>query len=167
MLNKVIGHTVVHSEVVYSQEVASMFISGLKVTQHKLITQAKVLYTVQQIIQSTKQLLSSLTKNIPITISSIEKQKFIGDEIIRKMPEPHKVLLRKLMNGFLSCMREVDASDIDLGGWAAKKMVWLRIHGSKKPVPKLGVYEMDELNILIQSLLMEGQRTCLYENRNF
>jgi len=63
-------------------------------------------------------------------------------------------------------MREVEASDIDLGGWGSKKMVWLRIHGVKKPIPEFGVYELDEFNILIQSLLMERQREYLYENRN-
>lgn len=119
-----------------------------------------------QLVKEAKELLSSLAKKIPVTLFSIEKQMYIGNEIIKKMPEEQKLLLRNLINMFLIRMREVEASDIDLGGWGSKKMVWLRIHGVKKPIPEFGVYELDEFNILIQSLLMERQREYLYENRN-
>jgi twitching motility protein PilT len=119
-----------------------------------------------QLVKEAKELLSSLASKIPITLFSIEKQMYIGNEIIKKMPEEQKLLLRNLINMFLIRMREVEASDIDLGGWGSKKMIWLRIHGVKKPIPEFGVYELDEFNILIQSLLMERQREYLYENRN-
>ena len=119
-----------------------------------------------QLVKEAKELLSSLAKKIPVTLFSIEKQMYIGNEIIKKMPEEQKLLLRNLINMFLIRMREVEASDIDLGGWGSKKMVWLRIHGVKKPIPEFGVYELDEFNILIQSLLMERLREYLYENRN-
>ncbi len=119
-----------------------------------------------QLLREAKELLSSLAKKIPITLFSVEKQMYIGNELIKKMPEEQKLVLRNLINMFLVRMREVEASDIDFGGWGSKKMIWLRIHGVKKPVPELGVYELDEFNILIQSLLMERQREYLYENRN-
>jgi twitching motility protein PilT len=119
-----------------------------------------------QIVKEAKELLSSLASKIPVTLFSVEKQMFIGDELIKKMSEGQKLILRNLINMFLLRMRELEASDIDFGGWGSKKMVWLRIHGSKKPIPEFGTYEIDEFNILIQSLLMERQRQYLYENRN-
>lgn len=120
----------------------------------------------QQIVREAKNLLGSLTVKIPKTLFGIEKQIYIGNEIIGKIPEDQKILLRMLMNCFLLRMREVEASDIDMGGWASKNMVWLRIYGFKRPIIEFGTYDIEEFNILIQSLLMEGQRNFLYKNRN-
>ena len=119
-----------------------------------------------QIFQTGKQILTSYAVKIPETVSGIERQIFIGNEIITKMSDEHKSLLWKLLNALLTSMRKIDASDIDLGGWAAKHQVWLRIQGVKKPIPDFGTYTVDEFNILIQSLLMEGQRKILYNEKN-
>jgi twitching motility protein PilT len=120
----------------------------------------------QDILKSAKTLLTSYASRIPESLFGIEKQIYIGKEIIAKMPEDHKVALRKFMSWLLLQMRAMEASDIDLGGHAANKMIWLRIHGSKKPIPPLGSYEINEFNLLIQSLLMDDQRGRLYEDRN-
>jgi twitching motility protein PilT len=63
-------------------------------------------------------------------------------------------------------MREYEASDIDLGGWGSNKMIWLRIHGVKKPIPELGSLELDESDILIQNIMMDNQRDVLYKNKS-
>lgn len=121
----------------------------------------------ERLLRDAKDILMSGKTKIPGTLTGIEKQRFIGSEVVAKLSEKQRLVLQNLMNSFLKRMREIDASDIDLGGWAAKEMVWLRIQGSKKPVPEFGNYDVDESNILIQSILMEGQRSALYENRNF
>ena len=119
-----------------------------------------------KIIQVGKQLLTSLASQIPRTVFGIEKQRYIGLDIVNTMSGDQKLVLIKLMNSILLRMREVDASDVDLGGWAAKNMVWYRIHGAKKPIKEFGTFTIDEMNVLIQSLLMESQRQELYELRN-
>lgn len=119
-----------------------------------------------QKIKPIKDLLQTLAGKIPATLRGIEKQKFIRSELIHKIPPEHKLILNKLMQVMLLYMRESDASDIDLGGWAAKKMIWFRIHGTKNPVQELGTFELEETNILIQTLLMESQREQLFEEKN-
>lgn len=118
------------------------------------------------LIKEAKELLSTLLQNIPTTLHGVEKQIYIGRELVGRISERQKIVLLELINMFLLRMREVEASDIDLGGWGSKKMIWFRVYGAKKPVPELGTYEVDEFNILIQNLLTERQREYLYENRN-
>ncbi len=91
---------------------------------------------------------------------------FIGNALLRQIPDDQKLLLRRLMEIFLLKMREMNASDIDMGGWGSRKHIWLRIQGKKKPIPAFGIFEPEEIDILIQNLLMENQRHYLFEHRN-
>jgi twitching motility protein PilT len=118
------------------------------------------------IVSQSKSLLKSLREVIPPTLYSIEKQRFIGEKLIPKLPEDRKLLLRKLVNAFLLKMREMEASDIDFGGWGSNKQIWLRVHGDKKAIPQFGNYEQEETDILIQSLLMGSQICDLHEKRS-
>jgi twitching motility protein PilT len=120
----------------------------------------------QQNIRDTKTVLSILSRRIPETVYGVEKQMFIGNDVIGKMSQDQKLVLRRLVNGFLEEMRRIDASDIDVGGWGSNSRVWLRVHGEKKPVEAFGHYEINETDVLIQSILMERQRGSLYEQRN-
>ncbi len=120
----------------------------------------------KQMILEGKKLLHDLMGQIPNTLFSLEKQMFIGNEVLRTLQNDKRIILRKLINTFLSEMRRVDASDIDIGGLGTKKMVWLRVNGEKTPVPELGTYELTEFDILIQSVLLDRQKQMLYENRN-
>ncbi len=117
-------------------------------------------------ITVARQVLKELAKQVPQTLFSIEKQMFIGNELVRKMKKDHLLVLRRLLNGFLEEMRKVDASDIDLGGLGTKNMIWLRVQGEKKPVPAFGQFSLTEFDILIQSVLLERQMQTLYDNRN-
>ena len=119
-----------------------------------------------KIVKEAKEVLRKFAMQVPSTLFSVERQIFIGKEIIRKIPEQEKGLLRKFMNGILLQMRDAGASDIDFGGWGAKHEVWLRVNGIKRPAPEFGSHEIDEANILIQNLLMESQRQTLYDYRN-
>lgn len=119
-----------------------------------------------EIVRVAKEILSSMKLEIPETIAGIEQQIYIGSQLVRKAQEKHKIILKKLIDSFLLKMRELDASDIDLGGWGANQFIWLRVNGEKKPFSDFGSFDVMETDILIQNLLMESQKKVLYDNRN-
>ncbi len=113
-----------------------------------------------------KAALQRLSNRVPQTMQSLERQMFIGKEIIGRLPDKDRLMLKEFVDYCLSEMRRREASDIDLGGWGAGGAVWFRIHGAKKPFTAFGRYETGEFDILIQNLLTEDQRSHLYENSN-
>jgi twitching motility protein PilT len=119
-----------------------------------------------QLVRGGKKILAEIKEKVPSSLFSVDKEQYIGNELIEKLPNEYRLVLRNLMNGFLEEMRRKSASDIDMGGLGSKKMVWYRIHGNKMPMPELGTYEIGEFDILIQSILLQTQREELYENRN-
>jgi len=121
---------------------------------------------VQQLVRGGKKVLQELKSRVPSSLFSVDKEEYIGKELIEKLPNDYKIALRNLINGFLEEMRRKGASDIDMGGLGSKKMVWYRVHGDKKPVPEFGTYELTEFDILAQSILLNSQREELYERRN-
>ncbi len=121
---------------------------------------------VSQVVRGGKKLLQELKNKVPASLFSLDKEQFIGHELIEKISDSDKVVLRNLINSFLSEMRKRGASDIDFGGMGSRNMVWFRVHGEKNPISELGTYEINEFDILIQSILLHSQREELYENRN-
>ncbi|HWP81487.1 MAG TPA: PilT/PilU family type 4a pilus ATPase [Bacteroidota bacterium] len=117
------------------------------------------------VIVEGKKILLEIAKQLPTTVTGLERQMLIGDAITR-MDEGQKEKLRAHINHFLSRMFVVNASDIDMGGFGSQGQIWYRIFGNKKPDPSLGKYTPDEMNILIQSIIGERQRSVLYEQRN-
>ena len=113
-----------------------------------------------------KALLGNLAAKIPRTLISFEKLEYINNEIVDRLEVDDMILLRSFFNSLLHYMRKVEASDIDIGGYGTRGMVWFRVHGKKKPVPGLGGFDTDELDILIQTLLMKSQREHLIEHKN-
>lgn len=112
-----------------------------------------------------KELLQSLLSQIPGSTFGLERLMFTGD-LVDKIPNEEKGVLRKQMNVFLLRMFSINASDIDLGGYGSKGRIWYRIYGSKKPDASIEKLSPDETNILIFSLLMQRQKQFLYENKN-
>lgn len=119
----------------------------------------------QRLIQA-RQLVKNLSQKIPSAVQDVEKQLYIGNDIIDRLSQDEKSLLRSFVDVFLLRMRKCGASDIDFGGDGANNQVWFRIHGRKAPVGELGEYNSDEFNILIQSILIDKQRQALFENRS-
>jgi twitching motility protein PilT len=114
----------------------------------------------------TRELLKSLAQKIPRAMSGVDRQEYIGMRLLKELPDDKIVELQNYYNTFLQVMRDKIASDIDMGGWGSKGYVWLRIHGAKMPIEVLGKFSNVEMDILIQSLLMENQKKALYKNRN-
>lgn len=112
-----------------------------------------------------QKILKEMSSQLPITVTGLERQMMISD-VMTRTDETTKMKLLALMNLFLSRMFTIYASDIDMGGYGSQGYIWYRIYGSKKPDPSLGKYTPDEINILIQSIIGERQRSFLFENRN-
>lgn len=119
----------------------------------------------QKLIQA-RQLVRSLSQKIPSTAQDVEKQIYIGNNIIENLSQEEKTLLKLFVNAFLLRMRKCNASDIDFGGDGANNSVWFRIHGRKTPAGEFGEYSADEFNILIQNILIDKQRQALFDNRS-
>src|SRR5260221_171977 len=110
-------------------------------------------------------ILKEIVRNIPDTAYGVERQMVIGDLVSRQSQE-ERVLIKRMFDGFLLRMFEITASDIDLGGVGTRGHIWYRIHGTKKPDTALPTFVYDEVNVLIQSIMLERQRQYLFENRN-
>lgn len=117
------------------------------------------------VLQEARKVLKDATGQLPKTVLGLERQMMIGD-ILGRMDEAIKEKLRNAINYFLTKMFSNNASDIDMGGYGSQGHVWYRVFGNKKPDPTLGKYTPDEMNVLIQSVIGDRQRSFLYENRN-
>ena len=73
------------------------------------------------------------------------------------------------LNHLLHLMVEREASDIEVGGYATKGNIWMRIYGTKKPIDDVAKLSYDESSLLILCLINEGQRSrlMLYRNLDF
>jgi twitching motility protein PilT len=116
-------------------------------------------------MEEALSIIRQIVSSIPETAFGVERQMLIGDLVSRQSQE-ERVLVKRMMDGFLLKMMENSASDIDLGGFGGQGKIWYRIHGSKRPDTTAPPLNYDETNVLIQSILIERQRQFLYENRN-
>jgi twitching motility protein PilT len=115
--------------------------------------------------ETARRTLAEIASAIPETAPGLERQMLIGDLVSKQSPA-ERTAIRKLMDGYLARMQKNNSSDIDLGGYGTAGRIWYRVYGDKKPDQELGEFSLDELNVLIQTILIERQRLFLYENRN-
>jgi len=116
-------------------------------------------------IETAIKMLQEIASSVPDTVPGMERQMLIGD-LVSKLSPAERSALRKLMDSYLLRMSNINASDIDMGGYGSSNYMWYRVYGDKKPAKELGKFTLDEFNILIQSILIERQRLFLYENRS-
>jgi twitching motility protein PilT len=117
------------------------------------------------VIVDARKILKEMASQLPKSVTGLERQMMISD-VMTRTDETTKMKLLALMNHFLSRMFTLHASDIDMGGYGSQGYIWYRVYGSKKADSSLGKYTPDEINILIQSVVGERQRSFLFENRN-
>jgi twitching motility protein PilT len=117
------------------------------------------------VVIEAQKILKEIAATLPQSVQGLERQMMIGDTLTRT-DETAKMKLLSLMNHFLTKMFTNNASDIDMGGYGSQGSIWYRVFGSKKPDASLGKYTPDEMNILVQGVIGERQRSFLYENRN-
>jgi len=112
-----------------------------------------------------KEIIQKIGTGIPDNLSGVDRQKAIGEKI-NNVNYEDRTVLRKFLENAMSKMSENDASDIDLGGYGCKGVVWYRIHGVKTPDEQFGQFNQTETDILCQNLLTVSQMNHLYDNRN-
>lgn len=116
-------------------------------------------------MEEAKVILKQIAASIPETAFGVERMMLIGDLINRQSYE-ERVIIKRLLESFLMKMFEINASDIDIGGFGSQGKIWYRVFGNKRPELSAGSFTFDEINIIILSILLERQRQFLYENRN-
>ncbi|MDD3500926.1 MAG: ATPase, T2SS/T4P/T4SS family [Candidatus Cloacimonetes bacterium] len=63
-------------------------------------------------------------------------------------------------------MREINASDMEIGGPGAKNNIWFRVFGEKKPHSAHGTYSEDDISCIVLSVLTDEQKVELFKNKN-
>ncbi len=108
-----------------------------------------------------------IEKAIPDNYQGVEKC-----ELISKWLNSHpdaQVECREILKGWLIKTREKNASDIDFGGPGCSGKVWLRIYGTKKPMPELGEFNHVETAAIVLSWLSPShiQRLISYKSVDY
>ena len=109
--------------------------------------------------------LVTILSKIPEELRGIDRIQFMINVLI-EMPAEHRRSLRKHIEYYLTKMKAIEASDIDMGGDGCSGRIWYRIHGIKKPIDQSHLQSFDETNLLILNLLGEEQREVLIGNRS-
>ncbi len=111
-----------------------------------------------------EKLFTKILENIPSYITDVERQVLIRKNLKQVSPEELNVFKSKI-NEYLIKMRELNASDIEIGGTTAKGQIWFRIYGKKEPQPEFGEFSIDQANVLCQSTLSDKHWERLLEWR--
>ena len=103
-----------------------------------------------------EKLFTKILENIPDYITDVERQVLIRKNLKQVSPEELNVFKSKI-DEYLIKMRELNASDIEIGGTTAKGQIWFRIYGRKEPQPEFGEFSIDQANVICQSTLTDKQ----------
>lgn len=115
--------------------------------------------------QDSREILKTTCQSIKADLLGDKKWQFISD-LIEDQPDEAKIGLKGHFDVFLKRMKEVDASDIDLGGPGCRNRIWFRTYGNKEPDDQFGEYSVTETDLMILNLLTEGERDQLLTQRN-
>lgn len=66
----------------------------------------------------------------------------------------------------LSNMKELEASDMDIGGAGITDKVWYRVYGKKEPSKDVPRYSDDEISAMLLSVLSDEQKVSLFQSKN-
>ncbi len=103
-------------------------------------------------------------KDVPNYVDGIDRQMIIAKNV-ESLSENERVALQTHVGKFLIYMRDLHASDMEIGGTTARESIWLRIFGKKMPKPELGRFSLDESDVICQALISPKQRERLFKNR--
>ena len=115
--------------------------------------------------QRTRQLLSQLAQAVKPHLIGELRWRFMS-ELLEDQPDEIKLQLKTLFDSFLLRMKELEVSDIDLGGPGCDERIWFRVFGTKKPEDSLGRYALEETDLLILNILTEFERKQLFQERS-
>jgi twitching motility protein PilT len=72
--------------------------------------------------------------------------------------------IRQALEPVPARMIDLGASDVDMGGPAAAGAVWYRADGAKRPYAEMGVFSLDETDLVLALLIGERQRRELIQS---
>jgi len=117
------------------------------------------------ITPEAKLVMQKYISRIPRFLLGPDKVSFLMGQI-SKMDNEERFQLIEVMNNLLKVMTDMEASDIELGGYGTEDYVWFRIYGKKEPVLDLPKFTRDESALIILSILNDKQRQVLEQIRN-
>jgi twitching motility protein PilT len=115
-------------------------------------------------IQTTRDIVTKTSQAIAPHLLGEDRWHFISN-ILEDQPDEIKLALKTHFDFFLMRMKQLEASDIDLGGPGCRNFIWFRVFGNKTPDATLGEYAIDETDVLILNLLTESERKQLFKQR--
>jgi twitching motility protein PilT len=107
---------------------------------------------------------TALASQIPAHLVGEARHRFIRDLIDRQSDEI-KIALKRQLDALLVQMRQLEASDLEIGGAGTQGQVWLRVHGKKTPHPELGTYTLDETDVLVNNILIDRELETLLQRK--
>ncbi len=116
-------------------------------------------------LQEISKLARPLIEELPPSLGGIESQKQLA-VFIDNQSRDWRLQLRSIFEHYLIAMKELEASDIDLGGAGCNGKIWYRIHGYKNPIETDHQLTKQESDLLLLNLLMPYQREILFKKRN-
>lgn len=118
-----------------------------------------------RIISNAMKVMEFVVKDMPPHYFGSEKQEYISKKL-ESLDDKAIQVLRMFYERILHRMRELEASDIDVGSFGTRGEIWFRVHGSKIPQKDLPPLLSPYCDVLIQSLIMPKQRQTLLERRS-
>jgi hypothetical protein len=106
-----------------------------------------------------------VVRDMPPHYFGTERQEFITRKLEALDDKAIKVL-RVFYEHILKRMRDIEASDIDIGSFGTRGHIWFRVHGNKLPQNNLPELASPYADVLIQSLVLPKQRLVLLEQRS-
>lgn len=102
-----------------------------------------------------------LARSAPRSLLGRDRVKFFAEQATRFAPRDREAAVAYLEQ-FIARMRDLGASDLDLGGPAASGRAWYRVDGDKKPHEELAGSN-DEIDVMLLLLAGELQHRELFE----
>ncbi|MFO7895706.1 MAG: PilT/PilU family type 4a pilus ATPase [Candidatus Cloacimonadales bacterium] len=108
--------------------------------------------------------MNDLLEDIPKSYRSVWLCKAVDEKMIKnkQWSEEAYAVLEELLGQMIS----KKASDMDIGGVRAQQKVWYRIYGHKTPAAESGTYTVEEVTVMLLTLLQEDQKERLYEKKS-
>ncbi|MCW9706812.1 type IV pilus twitching motility protein PilT [Fodinibius salsisoli] len=120
----------------------------------------------QPSLAEVSAMIRPLTERLsPMLSGTAHHEEMIG--LIEEQTEEWQLKMKQFIEYYLHQMKEMEASDIDMGGPGCVGQIWFRIHGYKKPIAGDAKLTPVETDILLLNLLLPRQRKILFEERNF
>ena len=119
----------------------------------------------ERLTSNAMKVLDFVTKEMPPHYFGTEKQEFIAKKL-EALDDKAIAVLRMFYERILARMRDLEASDIDIGSFGTRGEIWFRVHGNKLPQRDLPELKSPYCDVLVQALVMPRQRQTLIDRRS-